>query len=214
MTARDFNPIYFLAVGNKVKVPPKETSSEWFNQPSMTALGILGAYGLLVCFIKPVIDFKLVESENTAFLRRLVSLVDKSLRPVCAKLSHLFWTSPKHSSAWLCSVAQSSLGPFYVSLWLWLQKEPTANICEYRLPVAQLGRRASQPQARLREIPKRPRVFPPPLLQQKDYKVRDPLKCSLDLMMSEGLISFWIGTAPWHKTHRYSWEVVNFCNMV
>lgn len=54
----------------------------------MTALGILGAYGWLVCFIKPVIDFKLVESENTAFLRRLVSLVGKSLRPVCAKLSH------------------------------------------------------------------------------------------------------------------------------
>ena len=50
----------------------------------------LGMYSflLLVCFIKLLIDFKLVESKDTAFLGRLVTSVSESLLLLYAKWSH------------------------------------------------------------------------------------------------------------------------------
>lgn len=50
----------------------------------------LGTHGFLrlVCFIKLVIDFKLVESKDSAFLDRVVTSIDTAPLLLYAKWSH------------------------------------------------------------------------------------------------------------------------------
>lgn len=56
----------------------------------------LGDVGFLtVCFIKLVIDFKLVESEDTVMPGRLVTPVQKSSLLLCSQWSRVTWRSLK-----------------------------------------------------------------------------------------------------------------------
>lgn len=76
MTARGFSPFYFLAVGKEDK-GLQEGHQLRVSQPVLHGFEDIG-FLLFVCFIKPVINFKLKESKDTAFLGKLVSLADKS----------------------------------------------------------------------------------------------------------------------------------------
>lgn len=85
-----------------------------------SVFGGLGDAGclLFVCFRKPVIDFKLEESEDSMFLGRLVTLVDTSALPPCVKCPVCPGRIQNHSIAQLYLVAQSGsgMGLFYVSM--------------------------------------------------------------------------------------------------
>lgn len=67
MTCGGFNPIYFLAVGKEDKGPQKVNQ---FGLIKSLLRGLGDVWFLTVCFIKLVIDFKLVESKDIAFLDR------------------------------------------------------------------------------------------------------------------------------------------------
>lgn len=93
MTARGFSPFYFLVVGKEDKGLQQGYQLRVIRSVlhGFEDVGFL----LFVCFIKPAIKLKLMESKDTALLGRLVSLADKSRLAVWAKWSPVSWTCLK-----------------------------------------------------------------------------------------------------------------------